>query len=187
MTNGRYRPASVWLAGEQEGVSEDGFLSWSNVRKGKPRAAEYHLYYSGNAVTEAMQPGDTMFLARRPDGSVLVVVAPAGSTVDLQMRWLFGIEEQGELREEYKDIEHDRQAELDFAARYVLDELGIEIEEPEVDVIDDLLKPFGMTFPTTAVFSALARKSRCRASIHVTAPTQRSWRGWSVRRPCSAA
>ncbi|VFU08872.1 type II restriction endonuclease [Methylocella tundrae] len=149
----------VWLAGEQEGVSEDGFLSWSNVRKGKPRTAEYHLYYSGNAVTEAMRPGDTMFLARRLDGSILVVVVPAGSTVDSQMMWLFGIEEQRELKEEYKDIEHDRQAELDFAARYVLDELGIEIEEPEVDVLDDLLVPFGMSFPTTAVFSAIARKS----------------------------
>jgi hypothetical protein len=149
----------VWLGAEQEGISEDGFLSWSNVRKGKPRAAEYHLYYSGNAVTAAMQPGDTMFLARRPDESILVVIAPGGSTVNSQLMWLFGIEEQPELREEYRDIEHERQAELDYAARYILDELGIEIEEPEIDVIDDMLKPFGMTFPTTAVFSELARKS----------------------------
>jgi hypothetical protein len=106
-----------------------------------------------------MQPGDTMFLARRPDGSILVVVAPAESTLDSQLMWLFGIEEQRDLSEEYKDIEHDRRAELDFAARYILDELGIEIEEPEVDVLDDLLKPYGMVFPTTAVFSAMARKS----------------------------
>lgn len=149
----------VLLSGEQEGISEDGFLSWSNVRKGKPRAAEYHLYYSGNAVTEAMDVDDTIFLARRPDGSILVVVAPYGSTVDSQLMWLFGIEEQRELREEYKDIEHDRRAELDFAARYILDELGIEIEEPEVDTLDSLLEPFGMMFPTTAIFSTLARKS----------------------------
>jgi hypothetical protein len=149
----------VWLGAEQEGISEDGFLSWSNVRKGKPRAAEYHLYYSGNAVTAAMRPGDTMFLARRPDASILVVIAPGGSTVNSQLMWLFGIDEQPELREEYKDIEHERQAELDYAARYILDELGIEIEEPEIDVFDDMLKPLGMTFPTTAVFSELARKS----------------------------
>lgn len=149
----------IWLSGEQEGVSEDGFLSWSNVRKGKPRAPEYHLYYSGNAVTEAMRPGDTMFLARRRDGSILVVISPAGSTVDNQLMWLFGIEEQQELHEEYRDIEHGKQAELDFAARYILDEIGIELEEPETDVLDDLLIPFGKAFPTTAVFSALARKS----------------------------
>ena len=149
----------VWLAGEQEAISEDGFLSWSNVRKGKPRAAEYHLYYSGNSVTNAMKPDDTMFLARRPGGSILVVVAPVGSTVDSQLRWLFGVEEQLELREEYKDIEHERQAELDFAARYILDEIGVEIEEPEIDVLDDLLAQFGKAFPTTAVFSELARAS----------------------------
>ncbi len=149
----------IWLSGEQEGVSEDGFLSWSNVRKGKPRAPEYHLYYSGNAVTEVMRPGDTMFLARRPDCSIVVVVAPAGSTVDNQLMWLFGIKEQRELREEYRDIEHGRQAQLDFAARYILDELGIEPEEPETDVLNDLLSSFGKTFPTTAAFSALARKS----------------------------
>ena len=149
----------VWLGAEQDGISEDGFLSWSNVRKGKPRAPEYHLYYSGNAVTEAMDVDDTMFLARRPDGTVLVVVAPGGSTVVSQLMWLFGIEEQRELREEYRDIEHERQAELDFAARYILDELGVEFEEPEVDVLDALLAPFGLEFPTTAVFSALARSS----------------------------
>ncbi|RBP14095.1 EcoRII-like protein [Roseiarcus fermentans] len=149
----------VWLGAEQEGFSEDGFVSWSNVRKGKPRAPEYHLYYSSNAVTTAMQPGDTMFLARRPDGSVLVVITPGSSTVNSQLMWLFGIDEQIELLEEYKDIKHERQAELDFAARYVLDELGIEIEESESDFLDNLLVPFGKAFPTTAAFSALARSS----------------------------
>ena len=142
----------VWLGTEQEGISEDGFLSWSNVRKGKPRAPEYHLYYSSNAVTMAMQPGDTMFLARRPNGSVLVVIAPGASTVNSQIMWLFGLKEQMGLLEEYKDIEHERQAELDFAARYVLDELGIELERAGVNFLDQLLAPFGKAFPSTAVF-----------------------------------
>lgn len=93
----------VWLSGEQEGMSEDGFVSWSNVRKGKPRAAEYHLYYSGNAVTEAMQVDDTIFLARRPDGSIMIIIAPGDSTVDSQLRWLFGIAMRRPLEVEYKD------------------------------------------------------------------------------------
>lgn len=148
----------VWLSGEQDGMTEDGFVSWSNVRKGKPRAPEYHLYYSGNAVTQAMAEGDTMFLARRPDGSILIVIAPGKSTIDAQLRWLFGIEDQPELDAEFKDIARDP-AELDFAARYVLDELGVEFEEQEVDVLDRILEPLGNRFPTTAVFSALARSS----------------------------
>lgn len=30
----------IWISGEQEALSEPGFMSWSNVRKGKPRAPE---------------------------------------------------------------------------------------------------------------------------------------------------
>ena len=45
----------VWLGEEQSAFSGDGFVSWSNVRKGKPRTAEYHLYYSANAVTEFIE------------------------------------------------------------------------------------------------------------------------------------
>lgn len=149
----------VWFSGEQEGMAEDGFVSWSNVRKGKPRAPEYHLYYSGNAVTRAMHAGDTMFLARRHDGSILIVVARGDSTVDAQLKWLFGLDEQLALDAEFKDISNDQAAELDFAARYVLDELGIELEEVEVDVLDRILAPLGNKFPTTAEFSALARGS----------------------------
>lgn len=149
----------VWLSGEQEGMSEDGFLSWSNVRKGKPRAPEYHLYYSGNAVTKAMKPGDTVFLARRQNGSILIVIAPGESTLNAQLMWLFGLDEQLGLREEYKDLEHDRPAMLDFAARYILDELGIDFQESDSEILDGLLRPLGKAFPSTAEFSALARKS----------------------------
>lgn len=147
----------ILLSNEQEGFSEDGFMSWSNVRKGKPRAPEYHLYYSSNSVTNAMDVDDTLFLAMRPNGDLLVVIVPYQSTVGYQLRWLFGLDMQFELGEEYHEIGDD--AELDYAARYILDELGIEFEEPEVDVLDGLIEPFGLVFPTTSVFSALARSS----------------------------
>ncbi|WP_197423778.1 type II restriction endonuclease [Novosphingobium sp. CCH12-A3] len=148
----------IWISGEQEALAEDGFMSWSNVRKGKPRAPEYHLYYSGNSVTEMMRPGDMLFLALQRDGLVLVVITPAG-TVQNQLMWLFGLEEQPELGFTYQEISADQSAELDFAARYILDELGIEPEEPEADRLDSLIEPFGLQFPTTRVFSDLARSS----------------------------
>lgn len=148
----------IWISGEQEALAEDGFMSWSNVRKGKPRAPEYHLYYSGNSVTEMMQAGDMLFLALQRDGSVLVVITPAG-TIQNQLMWLFGLEEQRELGFTYQEITADRGAELDFAARYILDELGIDPEEPEADRLDGLIEQFGLQFPTTRVFSDLARAS----------------------------
>lgn len=155
----------IWLNDEQEGLSEDGFISWSNVRKGKPRSAEYHLYYSGNIVTEeAMKPGDSLFLALRRDGAAMFVVVPLDSTIQSQLLWLFGIDEQPELAFAFKEISGDNSARLDFAARYVLDELGIDLQEPEVDAIDPLIARFGTTFPTTREFSAFARQTLSEVS-----------------------
>ncbi|PZN99490.1 MAG: restriction endonuclease [Hyphomicrobiales bacterium] len=161
----------VWLAEEQTALTEDGFISWSNVRKGKPRAPEFHLYYSGNAVTEAMKPGDTAFVALQQSGDALVIVAPAETTMQNQLRWLFGIPQQNQFFEEYRDIGHDRQAELDFAARYILDELGIEFEEPEADRLDALIEPFGLAFPKTRALSELARRS-LPATLPLDAPDE---------------
>lgn len=153
------RARFVLLSQEEAAISEEGFLSWSNVRKGKPRAPEFHLYYSGNSVTEAMRPDDTVFIALRLDGSALVLVAPAASTMQSQLQWLFGMSEQNIFGFEYRDIAHNHPAELDYAVRYILDELGIEIEEPEADRLDAILEPFGLTFPGTRIFSKLARSS----------------------------
>jgi hypothetical protein len=46
-----------------------------------------------------------------------------------------------------------------YAATLILDELGIELNEPESDVLDRLVEPYGTRFPTTREFSALARSS----------------------------
>lgn len=149
----------IWLSGEQEALAEDGFMSWSNVRKDKPRAPEYHLYYSTNAVTEVMQVDDMLFLALRRDGALLAIVTPAGSTVQNQLLWLFGLHEQPMFSFTFQEIEGVNDAELDFAARYILDELGIEPEEPEADQLDALIEEFGLVFPSTRTLSALARSS----------------------------
>jgi hypothetical protein len=155
----------IWLGEEQDGFSEEGFVSWSNVRKGKPRAAEFHLYYSGNGVTEAMKPGDAMFLALRRDGSAMLIVAPAESTIQNQLVWLFGLDQQPELQLTFHEIREDQSAQLDFAARFVLDELGIEVEEPEVDILDPLIARFGARFPTTREFSEFTRLSLQDVSV----------------------
>lgn len=147
----------IWLSGEQDALSEEGFMSWSDVRKGKPRAAEFHLYYSGNAVTELMQPGDILFLALERGGSLLAIITPAASTIQNQLRWLFGLEGQPEFAFTFQEI--DNSAKLDFAARYILDELGIDPEEPDAAQLDRLIEPFGLIFPITRTFSDLARSS----------------------------
>ena len=154
----------IWLPDSGEALAEDGFMSWSNVRKGKPRAAEFHLYYSSNAVTERMAQGDALFLALRRDGSLLAVVTPAASTVQNQLLWLFSLPHQPEFGFSLRQIDEAHNLELDFATRYILDELGIEPEEPEAARLDELIERFGLAFPTTRVFSEFARASLPEAS-----------------------
>lgn len=155
----RFPATYVWLGGEQEAVSEDGHLSWYDARRNVPKRREWRLYYQDNSVTEMMRPGDTLFVARRTDDHLLFIVTPDGTSIQSQLLWLFGLGEQPGLEFEQKEITPDSGGELDFAARYILDEIGIEPEEPEADVLDGLIERFGLKFPSTKVFSDLARSS----------------------------
>lgn len=149
----------IWLSDDEEALAEDGFMSWSDVRKGKPRAAEFHLYYSANVVTERMQAGDLLFLALRRDGSLLAIVTPAASTIHGQLHWLFSLQEGPGDSFRLQKIGEGHNLELDFATRFILEELGIEPEEPEAALLDGLIERFALTFPTTRVFSQFARDS----------------------------
>jgi hypothetical protein len=149
----------LWLSGAQETLSETGFMSWSNVRKGKPRAPEFHLYYSTNAVTEMMRVDDLLFIALQRDGSLLTIVVPTDSTDQNQLLWLFGLQEHPLFQFTFLPVDGANNAELGFAARYILEELGIEPEEPEANRLDALIDPFGTTMPTTRILSELSRNS----------------------------
>jgi hypothetical protein len=164
--DGRLRiPARfIWLGEEQEGITVDSTLSWYDARRRNPTRTEYRLYYPANDVSRLMEAGDSFFLAMRPDGSALVIVTPAGSTIQNQLVWLFGLDEQPELQFTTREITSESDAELDFTARYIMDELGIEVEEPEADRLDSLIEKFGAKFPTTREFPDLARFSLAHVS-----------------------
>lgn len=149
----------IWLEQEQEAITVESTVSWYDARRRHPTRTEYRLYYPSNEVAAMMRAGDVFFLAMCRDGSAMVIVTPAESTIQNQLLWLFGLEEQPEFQFKFQEIEGTNDAELDFTARYILDELGIEPEEPESDRLDTLIEQFGLTFPTTRVFSELARLS----------------------------
>lgn len=142
-----------------EAVAADGAVSWYDARRQHPTRTEYRLYYPGNEVTGLMQPGDAFFFALRRDGTVLAVFTPGEGTVENQLVWLFGLDEDPQGGFVFSDIEADKAKEIGFAARYILEELGIEADEPEADLLDTLIEPFGLFFPTTRIFSELARSS----------------------------
>jgi len=153
----QYQATFIWIGGEQEALSEEGFLTWYQSRK--PPRREHRLYFPTNPVCEAAAEGDALYIAKRTDSTLMAIIVPAESTIQNQLSWLFGLDEQPAFQFESLEISKDNAAELDFTARYILDELGIEVEEPEADRLDALIGKFGVAFPTTHVLSELARSS----------------------------
>ena len=154
----KFNATYVWMSGEQEGISVDDFATHYDTRlHQEARSPEWRLYYTSNDVTELMAEGDTLFLAKRVNDHLLFVVVPAGTSVESQLLWLFGFEMQPELKFSSQSYSDDNDTVLDFTARFLLDELGIEFEDPNANSIDNIIEKFGFVFPKTQEFSDLAR------------------------------
>ncbi|GAA6210634.1 type II restriction endonuclease [Hyphomicrobiales bacterium 4NK60-0047b] len=148
----------IWLGDEQETITEPGWATHYDTREKQPlRSAEFRFYYAANSVTQIMSAGDTLFLAIRPDKTIVFIVVPSGSTIQNQLLWLFGIEEQPGLRFAVQEFEQETDSKLDFISRFILDEIGIEFEDPNANSLDSIIERFGTTFPKTMEFSDLAR------------------------------
>ena len=147
----------IWLGQDQDAITVQSRATYYDAREHQPhRAPEWRLYYPSNPVTEKMREGDALFLALDTAGTLYFIIAPAHSTSEDQLAWLFGVAPQNE----FAVLGFvDEGPELDFAAHFILDELGIEFEDPDAPGLDTIIEPLGNSFPPTAVFSKLARDS----------------------------
>lgn len=146
----------LWFGKEADVVSEDSFVTWYDSRKNNPLRSEFRLYFKNNSVMDRAITGDLLIVAKRPSGEIMTLVVSAGSTAEHQLLWLFGVPTQVDTGFEYRNFD-DNDTAVDFAARYILEELGIEIEESEAVEMDALLERFCGKFPKTAVFSSFVR------------------------------
>ncbi len=154
----RFVAKYIWLLDEQESISEDGFLSWYDTRANQlHRSAEWRLYYQSNAITDLMNEGDRLFVARRHNDTVLFIVAPDDSAIANQLLWLFGIDAQSGFDFDAQNFVGDDDTFIDFATRFILDEIGIEFEDPNANTLDTIIERYGFKFPATKDFSDLAR------------------------------
>lgn len=149
----------LWLGGDNEALSEDCLLTWYDSRKNAPhRNAEYRLYfYEPNPIMDVAREGDLLIVARRPGGQLMIIIASQGTTLENQLLWLFGLPIQIGMDFEFRNFAKTQDIKIDFAAWFVLDELGIDIEDPEATQLDSLLERFKGQFPKTVNFSAFAR------------------------------
>jgi len=153
-----YPARFIYLAGgDQEPVVEDASVTWYDARQRHASRTEHRLYFPTTAVSLCAAEADLLVLAKRQDGTVLVIVAQGQSTLANQLQWLFGLPNTpclGFLIREDLETEQDR---LQFASTFILEQLGIVVETTEEAWLDNMLGKFGGSFPTTRIFSAYAR------------------------------
>jgi hypothetical protein len=131
-------------------------LTWYDARERHPDRSEWRLYVPSNDVYERAAEGDLMVIGRRADNTLTVIVAKGGSTAENQLILLFGYPEHPSGLYSIRDISTDDQ-ELNLATKLVLELIGVELLDTEEQLLDDMLRRWNGTFPSTTEFSSYAR------------------------------
>lgn len=149
---------------DDEPVVEDGFLTWYDARqrarinRGVMRW-EYRLYFPTNLVSQCAAAGDLLVIAKRSDDTLLAIVAEKDTTIERQLMWLFGFSDLTHPGFSIKSEMETEQDRIGFAARVVLEQIGVEAEEEAPNYLDQMLEKFNGSFPKTIEFSAYARST----------------------------
>ncbi|KXU38321.1 restriction endonuclease [Ventosimonas gracilis] len=151
---------------DDEPVAGQGILTWYDARE-KARMErgvmrqEYRLYSPSIAtVSQCAAEGDLLLVAKRTDGGALVVVAEKNTLIERQLLWLFDLSEKltypgFSVRAELET----NQDKIGFAARVILEQIGVDAEEEALDYLEQMLAQFGKTYPKAELFSAFARNT----------------------------
>lgn len=156
---------------DDEPIVEDGFLTWYDARqrarieRGVMRW-EYRLYFPTNLVSQCAAAGDLLVIARRADATLLAIVAEKDTTIERQIMWLFGFSDLTHPGFSVKSELETEQDRIGFAARVVLEEIGVETEEDAPNYLDQMLTKFNGVFPKSIEFSAYARSTVRDLSSH---------------------
>ncbi|MBP3039563.1 restriction endonuclease [Bacillaceae bacterium Marseille-Q3522] len=155
-----YPVTFLWFGGENEGITEESYVTWYDAREKHPKRSEWRLYFKSNPVIYWAQEGDLLIVARRSNSQVYMIVVKADSTFENQLLWLFGVNDKISYDFNFQPIQDGHDPKVDFAVRYILEELGIEIQDPDSVFLDSIIEPYiEIGFPTTKEFSRLARNS----------------------------
>jgi EcoRII C terminal len=159
---------------EDEPLVEDSTVTWydsraiANERKRaagqKTRAAEHRLYFKTTCVSQNAAAGDLLVIAKSNSGGLLFIVAENQSSIASQIEWLFGFSDLIHPGFSVKSELESEQDRIAFASTFILENIGVTIEESAPDFLEEMLSKFSVEidrkkFPTTAVFSAYARST----------------------------
>jgi len=142
--------------------SEKLELKYYNAREGKPRAAEYRMYYPDSKIIKLARAGDLLITAKKKQvDELLFIIIPNGHSLETHILQLFGLDDNQAQTETGTRIEiigaADRK--IEYAEAVILEELGIEVKESESERLDGILAHLNGRFPDTKSFSLLARNN----------------------------
>lgn len=165
-TEKEHYPAKFMYLTDQDDqpITEDGFLTWYDARQ-KARIEhnvmrwECRLYFPTNLVSQLANAGDILVIAKQTDNTLLAIVAEAETTIAQQILWLFGFSDLSHPGFSVRDELESGQDRIEFASRFILENIGISIELNEDTYLDDMLVKFKGGFPTTREFSSYARST----------------------------
>ena len=153
----RFRCVMAYIREDDDIEMCEDIVTWyDSRRKVAHRSPEYRLYYKDNSVTNMIHEGDLFLIAKKSDGSLLLIFCPPDSSAEHQLRHLFGIGSPGER---FSAAEMPEKT-LILPLKLLLEEIGISAfdEKQAENDLDIVLDRFPDQFPKTADFSNLARE-----------------------------
>jgi len=149
---------------DDEPLVENSTLTWYDARQ-KARLErgvmrhEYRLYFKTTSISLNAATGDLLVIAKPRDGSLLVIIAENGSSIAQQIEWLFGFTDLAHPGFSVKSELETEQDRIEFASRFILENIGVVVETSAETYLDVMLEKFKGKFPTTRDFSAYARST----------------------------
>ena len=152
--------ASFLYINDEIVLNAEGKMTWYDARYNHPTRTEWRFYFQTTEVSKRAKAGDSLFICKKTDNTLLIIVAQKDTTVENQLYWLFGFTgmdtEKFVSRTEF-DVGNEQ---TELAVRMILELIGIEYEDHSAELYSDLMmSEFRGGFPTTREFSAFARRT----------------------------
>lgn len=156
-----YKARFLYL-NDLETISAEGKMTWYDARSNHPTRTEWRFYFQTTEVSKRSMAGDSLFICKKTDDTLLVIIARENSTSERQLYWLFGFsgidtEQKGFVTRFELNLNNEQ---LEFVAANVLEEIGIVYENESVKkLLEPMLNKFAGKFPSTRDFSDFARET----------------------------
>lgn len=155
----RFQTTFLYMS-DMEVIQREGWMTWYDAREKNPSRTEWRLYFPTTDVMLKAKEKDTLIICRKTDGTLLVIIARCGDTIENQLKWLFGILQDDQREFVVKDAFTSCEDDMNFVVRIILEQIGIEMDDTVGDnYLEEMLLKFGGTFPSTREFSGYARNT----------------------------